>query len=125
MSYSCWKLTEACRTAMLEQFPAEFPDVVAHHVTHAFPSKVLPPAASIEIVAEMVDPDGVQVMLVTVDTGDGPREQRPDGRTYHITWSIDRSAGKKPVHSNDVVVSGMPIDYGVTAILDVAPAIEG
>ena len=28
---------------------------------------------------------------------------RPDGSIYHITWSIDRARGRKPVESNDVI----------------------
>jgi hypothetical protein len=28
---------------------------------------------------------------------------RPDGSTYHVTWSLDRSRGRKAVQSNDVI----------------------
>jgi len=29
--------------------------------------------------------------------------RRSDGRLYHITWSLDRSKGKKPFHTNDII----------------------
>ena len=32
--------------------------------------------------------------------------RRPDGSIYHITWSFDRAAGRKPVESNAVLLAG-------------------
>jgi predicted N-formylglutamate amidohydrolase len=28
---------------------------------------------------------------------------RPDGGTYHLTWSLDRELGKRPYHSNALI----------------------
>ena len=29
--------------------------------------------------------------------------ERPDRGAYHITWSLDRARGRRPVESNDVI----------------------
>jgi hypothetical protein len=38
---------------------------------------------------------------MVVSIGGGP--ERPDGGTYHITWSLDRKAGREAVESNRVI----------------------
>ncbi len=38
-------------------------------------------------------------MVVTVNGA----ADRPDGSTYHITWSLDRARGREPVESNEVI----------------------
>ena len=52
-----------------------------------------------EIVGQADDGRGVQAHVVRI----GGTTKRPDGSTYHITWSLDRSRGRKPVESNDVI----------------------
>jgi hypothetical protein len=43
--------------------------------------------------------DGVGVQALVVEIGGTLR--RPDGSTYHITWSLGR--GRRAVESNDVI----------------------
>jgi hypothetical protein len=38
-------------------------------------------------------------MVVAIDGN----TDRPDGSTYHITWSLDRAKGRQPIESNDVI----------------------
>src|SRR3546814_9902597 len=45
------------------------------------------------------DGEGLQALIVSIDGS----TDRPDGSTYHITWSLDRSRGRKAVQSNDVI----------------------
>ena len=45
------------------------------------------------------DAAGVQAMVVRI----GGSERRPDGGTWHITWSLDRAKGRKAGESNDVI----------------------
>jgi hypothetical protein len=45
---------------------------------------------------------GVQALVVEIDGS----VTRPDGSIYHITWSLDRAAGRKPLESNAVLLSG-------------------
>ena len=94
-----WKLDREERDALLDRFAAKCPDVVADHVTLESGSDApLPPEVKAAIVGEAGD-DSLQAMVVAIDG----RTERPDGSRYHITWSLDRARGRKPVHSNDVI----------------------
>lgn len=95
-----WLLDDMDRAALLIRFPPIWPDVIAHHVTLA--SKVtdpLPIAKSGEIVGQVDDGEGLQALVVEI----GGTTDRPDGSTYHITWSLDRGRGRRAVQSNDVL----------------------
>jgi hypothetical protein len=97
-----WKVDRAQRKELLQQFPARYPEPVADHVT--LRSKVplgdpLPPDAHCEIVGKVDDGRGVEAMVVRIDG----TTDRPDGSTYHITWSL--AEGREAVESNDVLRS--------------------
>jgi len=97
-----WLLDETARQELLSLFPPVYPDVVAHHVTlqaKASASVPLPSAHAGEIVGQADDGLGVQALVVRIEG----TTDRPDGGTYHITWSLDRSQGRKPVDSNRVI----------------------
>lgn len=97
-----WKLEPRDRDQLLVRFEPLFPDVIADHVTlrtgvdHKTP---LPRETLGEIVGEIDDSAGVQALVVRI----GGSTDRSDGSTYHITWSIDRARGRRPVESNDVI----------------------
>ena len=78
-----------------------FSDVIADHVTlSSGPEKKRPPKDTrAEIVGQVDDGAGVQAFVVRIDG----TTDRPDGSTYHITWSIDRSKGRNARDSNDVI----------------------
>lgn len=57
----------------------------------------LPPPCVAAIVGRSDDGRGVEAMVVQIDGSTG----RPDGSTYHITWSLQ--PGRKAVESNDVI----------------------
>ncbi|MGN6270159.1 MAG: hypothetical protein ACTHM0_09740 [Sphingomonas sp.] len=97
-----WKLDEDERAALLARFQPEWPDVIADHVTfdmNAGPEAPLPYETSGEIVGAINDEAGLQALVVAV----GNTTARPDGSTYHITWSLDRGRGREPIQSNDVI----------------------
>lgn len=97
-----WKLHPDDRQTLLAQFPPLFSDVIADHVTldgEAGPDASLPVETSGEVVGEIDDGDGVQALVVAI----GGTTDRPDGSTYHLTWSIDRAAGREAIESNDVI----------------------
>lgn len=97
-----WKLDRADRARLLWQFVPEWPDVVADHVTldaEARNDAPLPPDSKAEIVGSISDGAGLQALVVAIDGS----TDRPDGSTYHITWSLDRRRGRKPVESNAVI----------------------
>lgn len=95
-----WLLDEADRAALLALFPPKWPDVIAHHVTlEAFTDAALPSEDEGEVVGHVDDGAGLQALAVAIrGTTD-----RPDGGTYHITWSLDRARGRRAVESNDVL----------------------
>lgn len=99
-----WKLDRGERAALLERFPPRWPDVVADHVTlwaGVGPDERLPEPATGEIVGIADDGAGVEAMAVRI----GGTTDRPDGSTYHITWSLDRARGREAIESNDVLAA--------------------
>lgn len=97
-----WKLDDGDRKRLLSRFRPCFPDVIADHVTLRTGTNLnalLPRETSGEIVGEIDDGNGVQALVVRI----GGTTDRSDGSTYHITWSLDRARGRRPVESNDVI----------------------
>jgi hypothetical protein len=98
--YLGWALPREIRDTLLEKFPPAYPTVVAHHCTAQFgvdSSTPLPTESSGTVVGVADDNNGVQALVLSI----GGSTTRPDGRTYHITWSLN--PGRKPVESNDVI----------------------
>lgn len=106
-----WALERAQRKELLQQFPPIFPDVVADHVTlasKAAPQAELPCETLGEIVGRIDDGEGVEALVVAIDG----TTDRPDGSTYHITWSLDGAKRRQAKESNDVIarLGWTPID---------------
>jgi hypothetical protein len=99
--YTGWLLDSAQREALLARFPPRYARVVAHHVTLKFGDREAhaPGAVAAEIVGEADDEVGVQALVVLIDGG----EARPDGGTFHITWSL--APGREARESNDVIAA--------------------
>ena len=99
-----WKLDEAERQKLLAQLPPRYPHVVADHVTlktGVQPDTIPPADIGGEIVGEADDGAGVQAMVIRIDGA----TDRPGGGTFHITWSLDKDAGRKAKESNDVIAA--------------------
>lgn len=95
-----WKLDPEQRKELLQQFPPRFVNVVADHVMLAARvarDAALPCETLGEIVGRIDDGKGVEAMVVTIDG----TTDRPDGSTYHITWSL--APGRRAKESNDVI----------------------
>ena len=94
-----WALDREEREVLLRRFPPRYPNVVADHVTLKFGDREveLPTATAGEIVGESDDGIGVQALVVRIDG----TTDRPDGSTYHITWSL--LAERQAKESNDVI----------------------
>ena len=94
-----WLLAEDDRERLLKQFPPKFEKTVAHHVTLKTDAAndPLPHEVRAEIVGRTDDDAGVEAMVVTIDG----TPDRPDGSTYHITWSLGE--GRRARESNDVL----------------------
>jgi hypothetical protein len=95
-----WLLAEDDRERLLEQFPPKYKNVVAHHVTlrsGATPATPLPPYVEARLLGRGDDGSGVECLVAEV----GGTTDRPDGSTYHITWSL--ADGRRARESNDVL----------------------
>jgi hypothetical protein len=92
-----WKLDRAEREELLRQYPPRYHQAVADHITLKPGGKDLPAPVKAAIIGRTDDEAGVEAMVVTVDGS----VDRPDGSTFHITWSL--GPGRKPKESNDVL----------------------
>jgi hypothetical protein len=97
--YAGWMVDPDQRPLLLARFPARYPQVVAHHVTLKFGDRAASPPGEVEaeIVGEADDRAGVQALVVAIDGS----PKRPDGGTFHITWSL--GPGREAKESNEVI----------------------
>ncbi|SMC31739.1 hypothetical protein [Novosphingobium sp. B1] len=101
-----WKLDRIQRDALLAALPLRYGRPVADHVTLSVSGNVLPnPVTSSAIVGHADDGQGVEAYVVEIDGSTA----RPDGGTWHITWSL--AEGRAAKESNAVIA-----DLGWTAI---------
>jgi hypothetical protein len=96
-----WKLPQVERDMLLQRFPPKYENVVADHVTlrvGTTPETPLPrkPESS-KVVGRADDGDSLECLVVELDG----TTDRPDGSTYHITWSL--GPGRRAGESNDVL----------------------
>ena len=95
-----WKLPSADRQRLLERFPARYENTIADHVTlrtGADSRTPLPPQVSARIVGRADDGASLECLVAELDG----TTDRPDGSTYHITWSL--GPGRNARESNDVL----------------------
>lgn len=108
--YTAHVLNPESKRELIERFPPKYPEVVGHHTTVQFgvpKDTQAPDPASLQIVGYADDGEGLEALVVAVDG----EVRRSDGSLYHITWSLDRSKGRKPVDSNALVQMGYdPVD---------------
>ena len=99
-----WKLDRVQREQLLQRFPPRYPDTIADHVTLRTNAErdELPHAVEAAIIGRADDGDSLECLVATIDgTSD-----RPDGSTFHITWSLDKSKGREARESNDLLREG-------------------
>ena len=95
-----WKLPEVERELLLRRFPPKYEKVVADHVTlrvGATPDTPLPNKPQAQVVGRADDGSSLECLVVELD---GVTD-RPDGSTFHITWSL--GPHRKARESNDVL----------------------
>jgi hypothetical protein len=95
-----WKLPPDERERLLARFPPKYENAIADHVTlrvGATPETRLPRKPEARIVGRADDGRSLECLVVELDgTAD-----RPDGSTFHITWSL--GPGREARESNDVL----------------------
>jgi hypothetical protein len=87
-----WKLPREERELLLQRFPPEYENVVADHVTLRVGA-----TSEAQVVGRADDGKSLECLVVELDG----TTDRPDGSTYHITWSF--GPGRKARESNDVL----------------------
>jgi len=94
-----WLLPEDDRAKLLDEFKPKYSKTDAHHVTLKSDAANDPVPAPVEgqIVGHADDGQGVEAMVVSIDG----TTDRPDGSTYHITWSLGE--GRRARESNNVL----------------------
>ena len=95
-----WKLPKDERERLLERFPPKYDRTVADHVTlkaGASEDTPLPREVESVVVGRADDGESLECLVVEIDGS----TDRPDGSTYHITWSL--GPGRKAKESNDVL----------------------
>ena len=115
-----WKLPEVERELLLRQFPPRYENVVADHVTLRADATAETPLPKKPTDARVIgwadDGKGVQCLVVEIDgTFD-----RPDGSTYHITWSL--GPRRRARESNDLLRDQgfQPLDAAIAVELEPA-----
>lgn len=98
--YLGWLLNPEDRERLLAAIPPAYPRIVAHHVTlrHGVPATApLPRETGGSVLGLADDGHGVQALIVEI----GGTTRRPDGSTFHITWSL--ADGRRPSESNAAI----------------------
>jgi hypothetical protein len=115
-----WKLPRHERERLLQRFSPRYENAIADHVTlrtGATPETPLPPKpAGSRIVGRADDGRSLECLVVELDG----TTNRPDGSTYHITWSL--GPDRKARESNDVLrdQGWEPIDAPIPVELEPA-----
>ena len=95
-----WKLGRDDRDMLLQRFPPKYDKVIADHVTlrtGATAETPLPAKPEAQVIGRADDGNSLECLVVELDG----TTDRPDGSTYHITWSL--GPGRKARESNDLL----------------------
>jgi len=114
-----WKLDPGQRAELLRQFPPRYRNPVADHVTLASgvaADAPLPEETDAEMIGRADDGRGVEAMVVRL----GGATDRPDGSTWHITWSLED--GREARESNDVIAVEGWVEFDLPMPVILRPA---
>lgn len=121
--YTAYVLTEEARKRLERLVPPKYSEFIGHHVTEQFgvpAGTPVPEMPVVRLVGVSDSEDGLQALVVSVND----TVRRPDGKSYHITWSLDRDK-YKPVDSNTVIMEkGHNFIKGIIHV-DVVPQLLG
>lgn len=115
--YEAFELTPQARSTLAKLFPPKYPEFIGHHITHMFGVPMSHASSygdtvDFEVIGYADDGEGLEALVVRPRVS---RLSRPDGKIYHITWSLDRSKGMKPMMSNALVARGFqPVSPPIT-----------
>ena len=116
--YIAYVLSQSSRDQLSKIFPPKYSDFIGHHITYKFGVLETDPlpddVKNARVIGYSTDNKSLETLVVELDG----TSTRLDGKVYHITWSLDRAQGRKPVDSNKVIKefnweSVAPIDIDV------------
>ncbi len=114
-----WKLPRDVRDRLLRDFPPKYANVVADHVTlrvSITQQTPLPHEPEALIVGRADDRESLECLVVELDG----TTDRPEGSTYHITWSL--GPGREARESNDVLRDQGWEHLDIAVPIDLEPA---
>ncbi len=124
--YTAYKLNAESKEMLKRVLKPAYSKFIGDHITVEFgvPANTpLPKNGRIHAVCGVDSKDGLQAIVVTVDG----RYNRPDGKIYHITWSLDPDK-YKPVDSNALIerddTRGLLITRFSPVSLNVTPVLQ-
>jgi hypothetical protein len=112
--YTGYELSEDSRNKLKQIFPPKYSELLGHHITHKFGTKnendIPDQPNTVQVVGYVDDGKGIEGLLVEIDG----TTKRADGSLFHITWSLDRSQGYKPAHTNNIIEGATPLKKPVS-----------
>jgi hypothetical protein len=85
---------------------------------HATPRDLPPSQPRAEVIGYADDGQGREALIVAIDG----RPARPDGSLFHITWSLDRARGRRPLESHAVLTRSPWRPLAAPIAIDLVPA---
>ncbi len=117
--YTAYVLTDKSRNELAEKYPPKYSNFVGHHVTIAFGVPVdseVPEEADVSVLGIKDTGDGLEALVVSVNGS----TERPDGSTYHITWSLEPDK-YSPKDSNTLMNNGKKYTLSLPTPLETVP----
>lgn len=111
--YTGYELTQSSREKLLSIFTPIFSKFIGHHITYKFnvTAENVPEQCSARIIGYAQE-GGLEALVAEINGSTA----RPDGKIYHVTWSLTPEI-KKPVDSNNLLQRGWkkvsPIEINV------------
>jgi hypothetical protein len=120
--YTGWLIPEGERHRLLSMFEPKYPDVIAHHITllHGVKKTVALPTETEALLVGICDDGRSLEALVFSING---THIRPDGSTYHCTWSLDEASGRKAKDSNTLIKERGFTPFKIRTPVTILPAL--
>lgn len=100
-NYTAYVVDQTNRDTLRKKFPPKYSKSIGNHVTisHGVPKDTqVPSPAQLKVIGYVDSEDGLEALIVSVNGS----STRPDGKTYHITWSLDPEK-YSPKDSNELI----------------------
>lgn len=107
--YTGFEIFPEDREALARRYPPKNATWLGHHITEKFgvpANQDPPPPPKSVVIVEYLEDEGIEGFLVEVNGS----VHRPSGGKYHLTWSIDKTKGRRPADTNKIVDNGKRIE---------------